>query len=142
MLNIPCSSAPVIANGPSGGTEEGLSSVPITNLGTAPPPAYANKNSTITFATRDSHGQPSPSSSNCSVSTTPSSSSAICFSSLDPVLVPSNDSRLPGAAGAIKREVGSNRPPGEPNEIIHAENKLNAGQDSEKNCTQCNILIY
>ncbi|KAG6724756.1 hypothetical protein I3842_03G272200 [Carya illinoinensis] len=125
------SSAPVIANGPSGGTEEGLSSVPITNLGTALPPAYANKNSTITFATRDSHGQPSPSSSNCSVSTTPSSSSAICFSSLDPVLVPSNDSRLPGAAGAIKREVGSNRPPGEPNEIIHAENKLNAASESE-----------
>ncbi|KAG6658960.1 hypothetical protein CIPAW_04G197800 [Carya illinoinensis] len=39
------SSGPVIANGYTGGTEESLSSVPITNLGTATPPAYTNKNS-------------------------------------------------------------------------------------------------
>ncbi|KAG2713874.1 hypothetical protein I3760_04G196300 [Carya illinoinensis] len=116
------SSGPVIANGYTGGTEESLSSVPITNLGTATPPAYTNKNSVSTFGTEDLHGQPSPSSSNCSVSTIPSSSSAICFSSLDPVLVPSNDSRLPGAVGAIKREEGSNQPPGEPNALILAEN--------------------
>ncbi|XP_041007038.1 GBF-interacting protein 1-like isoform X5 [Juglans microcarpa x Juglans regia] len=116
------SSGPVIANGYTGGTEESLSSVPITNLGVATPPAHTNKNSVSTFGTRDLHGQPSPSSSNCSVSTIPSSSSAICFSSLDPVLVPSNDSRLPGAAGAIKREEGSNQPPGEPNTLILAEN--------------------
>lgn len=128
VINILCSSAPVIANGPTGGPEVSSSSVSINNSGTAPPPAVANKNSVITFGTGDSHGQPTPSSSNRSAS---SSSSAVCFSSLDPVLVPSNDPRLPGVVGAIKREVGSNRLLGEPNTVVLAEKKITAGQDSE-----------
>ena len=135
-INIPCSSTTVIANGP----EVISSSVSINNLGNAPPPDEANKNSVITFGTGDSHRQPTLSSSNFSALTTSSSSSAVCFSPLDPVLVPSNDSRLPGAVGAIKREVGSNRPPGEPNAVVLAENKLSAGQDSE-NCIYY-ILLF
>lgn len=134
------SSAPVIANGPSVGPEEGLSSVPVNDLGTVLPPANADKNPVSTFGTGDLHGQPSPSSSNCSVSTTPSSSSAICFSSLDPVLVPSSDSRLPGPVGAIKREIGSNRPPGEPNAAIHAENKLAAASEIGSSSIQGKML--
>nr|XP_023891926.1 GBF-interacting protein 1-like isoform X2 [Quercus suber]POE61410.1 gbf-interacting protein 1 [Quercus suber] len=119
------SSTTVIANGP----EVISSSISINNLGNAPPPVDASKNSVITFGTGDSHRQPTLSSSNFSASTTSSSSSAVCFSPLDPVLVPSNDSRLPGAVGAIKREVGSNRPPGEPNAVVHAENKLAAAAE-------------
>ncbi|PQM33022.1 GBF-interacting protein 1-like isoform X2 [Prunus yedoensis var. nudiflora] len=41
---------------------------------------------------------------------TPASTLAVCFSSSDPVLVPSNDSRLLGSVGTIKREVGSHHP--------------------------------
>lgn len=55
--------------------------------------------------------------------TRPASSSAVCFSSSDPVLVPSNDSRFPGAVGAIKREVGGQRPPAELNVANTSENK-------------------
>ncbi|GMY09621.1 GBF-interacting protein 1 isoform X2 [Fagus crenata] len=125
--SLETSSAPVIANGPTGGPEVSSSSVSINNSGTAPPPAIANKNSVITFGTGDSHGQPTPSSSNRSAS---SSSSAVCFSSLDPVLVPSNDPRLPGVVGAIKREVGSNRPLGEPNTVVLAEKKITAAAET------------
>ncbi|KAL4598728.1 hypothetical protein ACB092_11G078200 [Castanea dentata] len=123
--SLAISSTTVIANGP----EVISSSVSINNLENAPPPDDANKNTVITFGTGDSHRQPTLSSSNFSASTTSSSSSAVCFSPLDPVLVPSNDSRLPGAVGAIKREVGSNRPPGEPNAIVLAENKLAAAAE-------------
>ncbi|KAI5411905.1 hypothetical protein KIW84_056828 [Lathyrus oleraceus] len=60
--------------------------------------------------------------------TRPSSSSAVCFSSSDPVLVPSNDSRFPGAVGAIKREVGGQRPPTELNVANTSENKSSASE--------------
>ncbi|CAI0381844.1 unnamed protein product [Linum tenue] len=50
-----------------------------------------------------------PRSSSASVSVTAVSSSTVCFSSSDPVLVPSNDSRPAGTVGTIKREVGSHR---------------------------------
>ncbi|KAJ7960226.1 GBF-interacting protein 1-like isoform X2 [Quillaja saponaria] len=50
----------------------------------------------------------------------------VCFSSSDPVLVPSNDLRFTGMVGTIKREVGSQRPPGELNPINPAENKSTA----------------
>ncbi|XP_062152206.1 GBF-interacting protein 1-like isoform X2 [Alnus glutinosa] len=134
------SSEPVVSNGPTVGPEESSASVAINNLGTAPPPACANKDSVITFGTGDSHTQPSPSSSNCSVSTSLSSSSAVCFSSLDPVLVPSNDSRLPCSVGAIKREVGSNRSPGEPNAVVLAENKSAAASEISSASVQGKML--
>lgn len=55
----------------------------------------------------------------------PVSSSAVHFSSSDPVLVPSEDLRLPGGVGAIRREVGS-QPVGELN-VKSSGNKLTAG---------------
>ncbi|KAF2292468.1 hypothetical protein GH714_023127 [Hevea brasiliensis] len=66
-------------------------------------------------------GEPSGSNSEIDASDLPSGSgisqnevtsspiAVICFSSSDPVLVPSNDSWLPGTVGTIKREVGSHR---------------------------------
>lgn len=91
----------------------------INKLGRSPSPVDSNKTSTIAFGSGSTQGQPAPISS-------PLSSSTVCFSSSDPVLVPSNDIQLPGAVGAIKREVGSHRTSNEPNTA--AENKLSAGE--------------
>lgn len=105
-----------MANGPSG---EASGSTNVVNAYDKPggsglnqPEASAstvdaNKNPAIAYGAEPIQGQPAGSSST-------SSSSTVCFSSSDPVLVPSNDSRLPGAVGAIKREVGSHRTPSEP----------------------------
>ncbi|XP_057955419.1 GBF-interacting protein 1-like isoform X2 [Malania oleifera] len=108
------------------------SAVDVSKLGGAPPPPPhmdSNKNTSIGFGSGETHEQPTVSSSNSSASLTPASSSAVCFSSSDPVLVPSHDTRFPGAVGAIKREVGSQRAPVEPNAIAPSESKLAA--DSE-----------
>jgi hypothetical protein len=67
-------------------------------------------------------GSESVSSTNDGLGSRPALSSAVCFSSSDPVLVPSNDARFAGAVGAIKREVGSQRPPGELNVANTSEN--------------------
>ncbi|KAL5798148.1 hypothetical protein ACOSQ2_002968 [Xanthoceras sorbifolium] len=134
------SSSAVMANGPSvvaGSTSavhasnvpagtgvnqpEVSSSTTGTNtLGSEPSPVEAVKSPSIAFGTGPTRGQPAPSFSL-------SSSSAVCFSSSDPVLVPSNDLRNPGAVGTIKREVGSHRIPSEQN--IPAESKLNAASE-------------
>lgn len=87
--------------------EVSSSAVAVSKSGSAPSDVDANKNPTIAFGSGPTPGQPAASSS-------ASSSSTVCFSSSDPVLVPSNDSRLPGAVGTIKREVGSHRTPNEP----------------------------
>lgn len=87
--------------------EASASTIGINKLGSVPSTIDANKNPTVAFGAGPIQGRPAASSS------TPSSST-VCFSSSDPVLVPSNDSRLPGAVGAIKREVGSYRIPSEP----------------------------
>lgn len=141
-----CSSAPVIANGPTNiasgstslahasnvsagrGHELSLSSVGTDNSSNTLHPVDAKKNPIIAIGTEDPSEQPAPSSSNLSLASTPTSSLAVCFSSSDPVLEPCNDSRVPGAVGTIKREVGSHRPPGEPNAINYVENKLSFGQ--------------
>ncbi|XP_020415001.1 GBF-interacting protein 1-like isoform X1 [Prunus persica] len=80
------------------------------NLGSSVPPVDANKNTTVKFGNEDLHEQPAPSSSSSLVLPPPASTLAVCFSSSDPVLVPSNDSRLPSSVGTIKREVGSHHP--------------------------------
>lgn len=119
-----CSSASVIANGPTtvaSGTTIGVnpssstvggegscpSSVGNNNLGSALPSNSSNKGTTIAFG-----GGSMPFFSNCYGSIY-ASSSVLCFSSSDQVLVPSNDLQFPGAVGAIRREVGSQRPPSE-----------------------------
>nr|XP_048328684.1 GBF-interacting protein 1-like isoform X3 [Ziziphus jujuba var. spinosa] len=108
-------SAPVIANGPTNIASGSTSTVHASNIlaGSGDPeislsyagkdisssklnPGYANKNP-IAVGTEDSWEQPAP---------TPTSSLAVCFSSSDPVLEPSNDSQVPAALG-LEREVGS-----------------------------------
>lgn len=86
--------------------EANAMTVGISKSGSVPSTIDANKNPTIAFGAGPIQGRPAASSRT-------SSSSTVCFSSSDPVLVPSNDSRLPGAVGAIKREVGSHRTPSE-----------------------------
>ena len=134
-----CSSASTIANGPTSegsgttggvspspssagsGDRMGPSSVGNNNLGSALPSDSSHKGSAVASGSGSMH-----SSSNCSESG-PASSSAVYFSSSDPVLVPSSDSWVPGAVGAIRRDVGSQRPSGELNPVSSAENKLSAG---------------
>ncbi|RDX70595.1 GBF-interacting protein 1, partial [Mucuna pruriens] len=70
-----------------------------------------------------------PSTSDC-LGSRPASSSAVCFSSSDPVLVPSNDSHFPGA---IRREVGSQCPPGKLNVVRTSKNKI-AAEFLPNNC--------
>ncbi|OMO55115.1 UBA-like protein [Corchorus capsularis] len=132
------SPVPVTANGPTGVVAEASSAPPRNaanqpeenssvgnnELGRAQSPIGVVNKPTIAFGIGDMSAQPGASSSGCSISTTPASSSAICFSSSDPVLVPSSDSRLPGTLGTIKREVGSNRASTETNAVIPNENKL------------------
>ncbi|GAV68446.1 DUF1296 domain-containing protein [Cephalotus follicularis] len=134
--------ATVIANGPTGvaskstnilydsesPAESGVekpevtsASVSLNKLGSAPPSVCTDKSLNIACGTGDAHIQPTPSKS--SVSVTVASSSAVCFSTSDPVLVPSNDSRVPGAVGAIKRGAGSYKTPAEPSAVIPVENK-------------------
>lgn len=72
------------------------------------------------------HIQPTlgpPSSEQLSSPMMPASVSGVYSSSLDPVLVPSRDSRVPGAVGTIKREVGSQRTYVEPTTAMPAESK-------------------
>lgn len=104
-------------------------SIDDSKLGNSPahlPSIDANKNPGIAFGTGDTCGQPAPSSSHCSASVTPASSSGGYFSASDPVLVPSHDSRISHAVGAIKREVGSQRTPVENDEITDADSKSSA----------------
>lgn len=99
----------------------GPSSGANNSLGSAFPSDSSNKSATVAPGSGSM-----PSSSNCSGSG-PATSSAVYFSSSDPILVPSNDFWFPGSVGAIRREVGSQRPPLELNAVNFAENKLTAG---------------
>ncbi|XP_038713265.1 GBF-interacting protein 1-like isoform X2 [Tripterygium wilfordii] len=135
---LSASSAAIVANGPtvvaSGSTgvvdKPGkiLSTTGINKSESALSPVDANKSPSIAFGTGDMGGEPVANSSNSSLSMTSSSSSAACFSSSDPVLVPTTDSRLPGAVGAVKWEVGNNRISSEQNSVVPAETKLSFTQ--------------
>ncbi|CAN1236068.1 GBF-interacting protein 1-like, partial [Linum grandiflorum] len=69
----------------------------------------ADKTLVVAHGTADTLGEPVPNSNSSSVSVNAVSSSTVCFSSSDPVLVPSNDSRVAGTVGTIKCEVLSHR---------------------------------
>ncbi|XP_055810709.1 GBF-interacting protein 1-like isoform X4 [Solanum dulcamara] len=71
----------------------------------------ANRSPRVSAATMDMLGQKIPNSSNSSTSFSSPPSSGAYFSASDPVLLPSHDSRLPGAVGTIRREVSIQRAP-------------------------------
>ncbi|KAL3337615.1 hypothetical protein AABB24_029979 [Solanum stoloniferum] len=71
----------------------------------------ANRSPRVSVGTRDMLGQKMPNFSNSSTSLSSPPSSGAYFSAYDPVLLPSHDSRPPGAVGTIRREVGSQRAP-------------------------------
>ncbi|XP_050382109.1 GBF-interacting protein 1-like isoform X3 [Argentina anserina] len=77
------------------------------NPGSLASPEDAKKDPRSAFGNEDLHEQAAPSSSSNSALPNPVSTLGVCFSSSDPVLVPSNDSRLPGSVGTIKREVAT-----------------------------------
>ncbi|KAJ4824702.1 hypothetical protein Tsubulata_040806 [Turnera subulata] len=139
-ISSSASSTAVIANGPasvaSGTTgaasiltagsgisqhDVPLSPTSVNKPGAAASPINGNKSSTIASGYGDACSESVPASSNSSLSVTPASSSTACFSSSDPVLTPSNDSRLPGMVGTIKREVGSQRTVNESNADVPPE---------------------
>ncbi|GLT94229.1 hypothetical protein SLE2022_119810 [Rubroshorea leprosula] len=148
------SSVTVMANGPAGlasvtppvparsgvnQLEVSSSSNDINKLGNVPSNVDTSKNHIIAFGTKDTNGHPAASSSNCSMLTASAPSSAVCFSSSDPVLMPSNDSRIPGTAGTIKREVGSHRASTEINADIPSENKLTAAPENRTTFIQAKL---
>nr|DAD23859.1 TPA_asm: hypothetical protein HUJ06_025322 [Nelumbo nucifera] len=93
-------------------------------VSTPPPPPHGDSKSTPSSVTGVTCAQPAP---------TPdlslASVSGVYSSSSDPVLVPSFDSRPPGAVGTIKREIGSQRTVVEQNAKISSESKSTASQD-------------
>lgn len=117
------------------GSELGLPSVGTDSLSTTLHTVDVNENPTIASAVEDSYEQPAQSSSNFSGLPMPTSTSTVCFSPSDPVLMPSNDLRVPGAVGTIKREV-VHRPSGEPNATIHVEKKLTVASEISSSSTQ------
>ncbi|XP_038693360.1 GBF-interacting protein 1-like isoform X2 [Tripterygium wilfordii] len=132
------SSAAIVANGPtvvaSGSTgmnqpEKILYTTGINKSESALPPVDGDKSPNIANGTGDMGGEPVGNSSSSSFSMTSSSSSAVCFSSWDLDLVPTSDSRLPGAVGAIKQEVGSNQTSSDQNSVIPAETKLTSASE-------------
>ncbi|XP_052107506.1 GBF-interacting protein 1-like [Arachis duranensis] len=109
---------------------------PTNNLGSAlPSDGSSHKVSTVTSGSGSLH-----SSGNCSGSGSASSSAAY-FSSSDPVLVPSSDSWVPGAVGAIRRDLGSQRPPGELNSGNTGENKVVAASETGSSSVQGKIQV-
>ncbi|XP_024026610.1 GBF-interacting protein 1-like isoform X2 [Morus notabilis] len=144
--NSATSSASVVSNGPttiaSGSTsvanastisvgsdpEWDSTSVGTDNLSTTLHSVDVSKKPITASADDNSYEQPEQSSSSCAVLPMPTSTSTVCFSSSDPVLMPSNDSRVPGAVGAIKREVG-HRASCEVNATLHVEKKSTAASE-------------
>ncbi|XP_043689113.1 GBF-interacting protein 1-like isoform X2 [Telopea speciosissima] len=111
-------------------TSEDSSGFDANQLGSEPPPSHVNAKSDIPASVVGvSGGQPTPSSDHFSALMTPASVSGVYSSASDPVLVLSLDSRLPGAVGTIKRQVGSQRTSVEPNATISADSKSTVPQD-------------
>jgi hypothetical protein len=124
------SSVPIIANGPTNvasGTISGVSPSP-SSAGNGDIMVQSSSNNNV----NSNVDSASPSDKSNEVATVasvtgPASSSAVHFSSSDPVLVPSDNSWFPGAVGAIRREVGSQHSFGELNVVNTAKNNLTAG---------------
>lgn len=135
------SSAPIITNGPTNvasGTISGVGPSP-SSAGNGDIMVQSSGNNNI----NDVHSAPPSDKSNQVATdasgTGPASSSAVHFSSSDPVLVPSDNSWFPGAAGAIRREVGSQHSLGESNAVNSAKNKLTAASETGASSVQGKI---
>ncbi|XP_011008079.1 PREDICTED: flocculation protein FLO11 [Populus euphratica] len=117
------SSAIHASNLPTGSNQHEVASSPVgvNNVGKAASHIDVDKTPTIAFGTGDTCKESVPSSSNSSMSVAPASSSTVCFSLSDPVLIPSNELHPPGTVGAIKREVGIHQTAGESNAVIPSE---------------------
>ncbi|KAJ4975563.1 hypothetical protein NE237_000669 [Protea cynaroides] len=109
-------------------TSEDSSGFDVNNLGSESPPHVNPKNDIPASVVGVSGGQP-PISDHFLASMTLASVSGVYSSASDPVLLPSMDSRFPGALGTIKREVGSQRTGVEPNATVSADSKSTAPQD-------------
>ncbi|MED6162821.1 hypothetical protein PIB30_074101 [Stylosanthes scabra] len=121
-----------------GGTRDrmGLSSGPINNLGSAlPSNSSSRKVSTVTSGNGSQH-----SSGNCSKLGF-ASSLATYSSSSDPLLVPTSDSWVPRVVGAIRRDVGSQRPFGELNSFNYGEKKIVAPFETSSSSMQGKIQV-
>lgn len=118
---------PITANGPTN-----VASGTISSASPAPPPA-GNGDIMVQSSVNNNNNVDSASSSDKSnqvatiASETGPASSSAHFSSSDPVLVPTDNSWLPGVVGAIRREVGNQHSLGESNAVNSAKNKLTAG---------------
>ncbi|XP_057466037.1 GBF-interacting protein 1-like isoform X1 [Actinidia eriantha] len=143
-INPATSCLTAITNGPTAGSpggtglvnqSEGDSSIGISKLG-APPtllhPASTKANPSIEFGKGQTDERLASSLSNISTAETQAPSPGVYFSAADPVLVPSNDSRVPGAVGAIKREVESKRMPVSQSSLDLSDGKSNDGQTLQK----------
>ncbi|KAG5551419.1 hypothetical protein RHGRI_009739 [Rhododendron griersonianum] len=159
----PAKSSPtILANGPAPGSpgcagavhasdldaeslankSEEVSAINIGKLGGPPALIHSIKtkeNPSIGFGKEHSHEQLASSSSNSSIAGTQAASPGVYFSTSDPVLVPSHDSRLPGAVGAIKRQVGSQRTPVEQNSLVLSDGKSADASDAGSSSMQVNM---
>ncbi|BAT81567.1 hypothetical protein LR48_Vigan306s001700 [Vigna angularis] len=145
------SSVTINANGPTSvisGTISGSSPSPSsTGTGDRLGPSSGDINNLNSTSPSDSSGKVagvasgsgSIPSSSIHPGSGPASSSAAYFSSSDPVLVPSDDLWFPGAAGAIKREMGNQHPPVESSVVNSAKNKLTAASESGGSSVQGKI---
>ncbi|CAK8537724.1 unnamed protein product [Lathyrus sativus] len=146
IMPQPSASQQIISKGKSSGT----SSVPITANGPtnvasgttrsaspSPPPA-GNKDILVQASVNNNNNNNVDSASSSdksnqvatSASETGPASSSAHFSSSDPVLVPTDNSWLPGVVGAIRCEVGSQHSLGESNAVNSAKNKLTAASET------------
>ncbi|CAI8583618.1 unnamed protein product [Vicia faba] len=99
----------------------------------ASPPSVGNRDIMVQLSRNNSNNVDSTSSPDKSnqvatvaSETGPASSTIVHFYSSDPVLVPSDNSWLPGVVGAIRREVENQHSHGESNAVNSAKNKLTA----------------
>lgn len=123
------SSAPISANGPTN-----VASGTVSSASPSSSPAgnedimvqsSVNNNNNNNVDSASSSDKSNPVATIAS-GTRPAASSVVHFSS-DPVLVPSDNSWLPGVVGAIRREVGNQHSLGESNAVNSAKNKLTDG---------------
>ncbi|KAH7843507.1 hypothetical protein Vadar_017433 [Vaccinium darrowii] len=131
------SEAESLANKP-----EDVSAINIGKLGG--PPALiqsvkTKESPSIGFGKEHSHEQLASSSSNSSIAGIQAASPGVYFSTSDPVLVPSHDSRILGAVGAIKRQVGSQRTPVEQNSLVFSDGKSTDDSEVGSSSMQVNM---